>query len=98
MARSTILDVADKNRGTIWHEEDDNVFLESRQNVDGVLEFVKLRADMPDDKDFKYVGEIPLATLNQAMVEGWVDDSAAWARWFAENPMFSAKYHRGSRA
>lgn len=92
---SALLDgVADEKRGTIWHEQDGQVLLESRQNVDGVLKFVKMRAELPDDKDFKYMGEIPKATLNQAMIEGWVDDSAAWARWFAENPMFSAKWHR----
>lgn len=97
MAKSALLSAAfPEKRGTIWHDEDGVVRLESRQNVDGVLEFVKVRSEMPDDKDLKYLGEIPKATLDQALIEGWVDDDAAWRKWFAENPMFSAKWHRGA--
>lgn len=94
MAKALLDGISEEKRGTIWHEEDGVVRLESRQNVDGVLKFVKLRSQMSDDKDFKYIGEIPKATLEQAMIEGWVDDSAAWQRWFKENPMFSAKWHQ----
>jgi len=95
MANSAHLDIiAKEKRGTIWHEEDGVVRLESRQNVDGVLEFVKQRADTEDHKDYKYIGEIPKATLDQAIIEGWVHDDAAWRKWFAENPMFSAKWYR----
>lgn len=95
MAKSALLNATrGERRGTIWHEEDGNVFLESRQNVDGVLRFVKARAELPDDKDFKYLGEIPKATIDQALIEGWADDDKAWRKWFAENPMFSAKWHR----
>ena len=93
-AKAPLHIVADEKRGTIWHEEDGVVRLESRQNVDGVLKFVKDRSQLPDDKDFKYMGEIPKATLDQAMIEGWIHDEKAWRRWFAENPMFSAKWHR----
>lgn len=87
-----------ERRGTFMHKQDGIMRLESRQDAEPILEFVKQRADMPDDRDFKYIGEIPKATLDQALIEGWADDTKAWRKWFAENPKFSAKWHRGTQS
>jgi hypothetical protein len=68
--------------------------METRQDAEPILEFVKMRSELPDDKDFKFLGEVPLATFGEALRDGWVDDDKAWRKWFAENPRFSAKWHR----
>jgi hypothetical protein len=93
--KNVMLDWLDtERRATLMHKEDGTSYVESRQDVEPLIEWVKDRANSPDDKDYKYVGSIPEATLNQAMIEGWFHDKKAWERWFAENPKFSAKYHQ----
>ena len=95
--RNQMLDwLADERRATLMHKESGKTYIESRQDAEPILEFVKIRAEMPDDKDFKYLGEIPKATINQAIIEGWVDDPKAWKRWLEKHPKFSAKWHRGA--
>lgn len=71
--------------------------METRQDAEPIVEFVKNRAQLPDDKDFKFLGEIPLTTFGQALREGWAEDDKAWRRWFRENPAFSAGFHGGSK-
>lgn len=83
-----------ERKGSLMHREDGKTYLESRQDAEPIIEFVKDKARQPQDKDFKYIGEIPKATLDQALIEGWADDPAAWRRWFADNPKFTAKWHQ----
>ena len=86
--------MADERRAILMHREDGQSYIESRQDVEPIIEFVKNKAQMPQDKDFKYIGEIPKYMLDQALIEGWADDYDRWRKWFAENPKFSAKWHQ----
>jgi hypothetical protein len=86
--------IADERRSIVYHKEDGRTYIESRQDVEPILEFVKNKAELPEDKDFKYIGEIPKYMLDKALIEGWADDAAQWRKWFADNPKFSAKWHR----
>lgn len=81
-------------RAALMHKEDGKTYIESRQDAEPLIEWIKDRAQMPDDKDYKFIGSIPMATLDQAMIEGWYHDAAAWRKWLAENPKFSAKWHQ----
>lgn len=92
--RALLSAIPDARKVAIWHEEDGRKLIETRQDCDGIIEFVKARAQMPSDKDFKPIGEIPLATLGQAFREGWADDDKAWRKWFRENPKFTLEWHR----
>lgn len=95
MSRKILSAYADTRKYTQVHE--DAGVMETRQDAEPILEFVKHRAQMPDDKDFRYLGEVPLATFGQALREGWVDDQVAWRRWFRDNAKFTAEYHGGSK-
>lgn len=93
--KNQILDVlGDSKRATLMHREDGRDYFESRQDAEPLIEWVKQRAQQTDDIDYKFVGVIPEATINQAMLEGWFHDKASWERWMQDNPKFTAKYHR----
>lgn len=86
--------LADERRATLHHKEDGRFYVESRQDAEPIVEWVKQRANMPDDKDFKFVGSVPMSAVNQALIEGWANDPAAWRKYLADNPKFSAKWHQ----
>lgn len=90
--------LAGEKRATLWHREDGKTYIESRQDAEPIVEFVKARAEMPDDKDFKYVGSVPMAAVNQALIEGWCNDPQAWRKYLRDNPKFSAAWTRGGDA
>jgi GTP-dependent phosphoenolpyruvate carboxykinase len=93
--KNVMLDwLATERRATLFHKEDGNAYIESRQDAEPLIEWVKDRAQETDDKDYKFIGVIPEATLNQAFAEGWFHDQAAWRKWLADNPKFSARWHR----
>lgn len=81
-------------RQTLWHEEDGAYYLETRQDAEPIIEFVKNKAQQPKDEDFHYIGELTPEAFDQAAREGWLHDDKRLMRWFAENPMMSAKYHK----
>lgn len=82
MAKSALLDlVADSRRKLIYHEEDGNHYIETRQDVEGIIKAAK---EMWSDKpplDMRRVALIPEAVLNQSFVDGWFNDPEAWKRW-----------------
>lgn len=82
---------ADTRKYTVLH---DGGVMETRQDAEPILEVVKMRAELPDDKDFKFLGEVPLATFGEALRDGWAEDDKAWRRWFAQNPKFTAEWYR----
>lgn len=91
MSKQILTAFADVRKYTRIH---DGKIMETRQDVEPILEFVKMRAELPDDKDFKFLGEMPLATFGEALRDGWADDDKAYRKWFEANPKFSAKWHR----
>lgn len=91
MSKAILTSFADVRKYTAIH---DNKIMESRQDAEPILEFVKARSELPDDKDFKFLGEVPLVTFGEAIRDGWVDDDRAWRKWFRENPKFSSEWYR----
>lgn len=82
MGKNILLDtVADARRKTLMHEEDGKTWVESRQDVSHIIEAAKIVSEIPPDKDFRHAAYIPETVLNQAMVEGWFHDTAAWKKW-----------------
>lgn len=94
MSKQLLSAYADKRKYTVLH---DNRIMETRQDAEPILEFVKHRAQMPDDKDFRYLGELPLVTFGEAVRDGWIDDPVKLRAWFRENNRFSAQWHGGSK-
>lgn len=82
MSKSALLNfVDDSRRKTIMHEVDGKHFVESRQDVTHIVEAAKIMAEEKPGKDFRHAAYIPETVLNQAMVEGWLHDRAAWKKW-----------------
>ena len=94
MSKKLLSSFADVRKKTILH----GGVMETRQDAEPILEFVKHRSQLPDDKDFKFIGEMPLVTFGEAVRDGWIDDDKRLRQWFDANPKFSAKWHRGDRA
>lgn len=94
MSKQILSSYADTRKYTAIH---DGKWMETRQDAEPILEFVQNRAQVPDKDDFRYLGEIPLATFGEAIRDGWVDDDKAWRRWFADNKKFTAEYYGGSK-
>lgn len=94
MSKALLSAYADTRKYTVIH---DGQFMETRQDAEPILEFVKHRAQMPDDKDFRYLGEMPLVTFGEAIRDGWIDDDARVRAWFRENGKFSAAWHGGAK-
>jgi hypothetical protein len=82
MGKKAVLDAdEDARRLTIYHEQDGQTFVESRQDCEHIVKAAKILADEPPGKDFRHAAFIPETVINQAMLEGWVHDKAAWKRW-----------------
>ena len=91
MSKSALMDmVFGARRKTIYHEEDGKTYIETRQDVDHIIESAKrMWCDNPP-KDMRRVALIPDTVINQSFIEGWFDDEAAWKRW--ANDPDNAKY------
>lgn len=68
-------------RKVVWHEEDGIARVETRQDVDHIVQAAKILADEKPGKDFRHAAFIPQTVLDQAFNEGWFHDPKAWKRW-----------------
>lgn len=85
MSKKALLDMAASGRATIYHEEDGRTYTETRQDVSHIIEAAKILSEEKPGKDFRHAAFIPETVMNQAMIEGWFHDPAAWKAW-ANNP------------
>jgi hypothetical protein len=82
MSKSALLDlVPGSRRKVIYHEEDGITRVETRQDVEPILGAARILAEEPPGKDFRHAALIPEAVMNQAFIDGWFHDPAAWKRW-----------------
>jgi hypothetical protein len=82
MSKKAILDSNEASRRlTIYAEEDGKTFVETRQDCEHIIRAASIIADQAPGKDFRHAAFIPEIVLNQAMLEGWFHDKAAWKRW-----------------
>lgn len=90
MGKSALLDlIPEDRRKTIYWEEDGKTFIESRQDVDPIIQAAKeMWCDNPP-LDMRRVALIPDVVLNQSFTEGWFGDPEAWKRW-ANDPANAA--------
>lgn len=82
MSKSALLDLVPLHRRkVIWHTEDGKQFIETKQDVSGVIKAAGVLSQEKPDKDFTRVALIPLEVLNQAILDGWADDQEQWKKW-----------------
>jgi hypothetical protein len=89
MSKKGLLDAdAGAGRLTIYHQDGDKKFIESRQDCEHIVKAAKLLADEPPGKDFRHIGFIPETVLNQMLIDGSFHDPKAIIRFLEENPAF----------
>ena len=82
MSKSALLDLApEARRKLVYHEEDGRRLVETRQDVEPIVEAARILADEPPGRDFRHAAFIPDVVLDQAFRDGWFHDAAAWKRW-----------------
>ena len=82
MSKSALLGlVPEARRKIVYHAQEGRTLIETRQDVEPILDAAKLLADEAPGKDFRHAAFIPDVVLEQALREGWFHDPAAWKRW-----------------
>ena len=82
MSKSALLDlVPGARRKLLYHETDGRTLIETRQDVEPILDAARMLADEAPGKDFRHAAFSPDVVLEQAFREGWFHDAAAWKRW-----------------
>lgn len=82
MSISALLDLcADDRSKIIYHVEDGQTYIETRQDVAPIIQRAKeLWSDNPP-LDMRRVALIPKEVLNHALLDGWFHDETAWKKW-----------------
>jgi hypothetical protein len=93
MGKALLDAIPDSRRLTIYHEEDGITRVESRQDCERIVDHARALSYETPGKDFRIIGFMPEAALNQAFLEGWADDPKAIRRWLLDNPHF--RVHKG---
>jgi hypothetical protein len=89
MAKRGLLDADEgARRWTIYHQDGDEKFIESRQDCEHIVAAAKILSDEPPGKDFQHIGFIPETVMNQMLLDGSFHDPKAITRFLSENPAF----------
>jgi hypothetical protein len=82
MANKSLLTSDDpERRRVIIHKEDGVSRVETRQDVEPIIKAAKMLSEQAPGKDMRHAAFIPKTVLDQAFIEGWFHDKAAWKRW-----------------
>ncbi len=77
MSKSVLLDILpDARRKTVMHEQDGRHYVETRQDVEPIIEAAKILSEEAPGRDFRHAAFIPDTVMNQAFVECWFHDKA----------------------
>lgn len=74
----------------IDHSRPKDLIIETRQNLDPVIDHVKYLRDQPLGKEWRHVAEVPMYFFDQWAKEGSLHDKARIRRWLdaPENAVF----------
>lgn len=82
MADKKLLDLHEgERRRVIIHKEDGVSRVETQQDVTPIIAAAKAMSEVTPGKDMRHAAFIPKTVLDQAFIEGWFHDKAAWKRW-----------------
>jgi hypothetical protein len=79
--KSLLTEDGGERRRVIIHKEDGVRRVETRQDVAPIIKAAEAMREVKPDKDMRHAAFIPKTVLDQAFVEGWFHDKAAWKRW-----------------
>jgi hypothetical protein len=82
LADKSLLDFNEgERRRVIIHKEDGVSRVETQQDVSPIIKAAKAMSEQTPGKDMRHAAFIPKTVLDQAFIEGWFHDKAAWKRW-----------------
>lgn len=58
-----------------------DLIIETEQDCESIIDYVKTERDLPVGKEWRKVASIPMIFIDKAAKEGWVNDKAKWHRW-----------------
>jgi hypothetical protein len=70
-----------ERRRVIIHKDDGVSRVETQQDVTPIIKAAKMLSEQTPGKDMRHAAFIPKTVLDQAFIEGWFHDKAAWKRW-----------------
>lgn len=87
MAKKALFEVVpEARRQVIYAEEDDKTYLETRQDVEQIIDYAKACSEHAEHPEWgRLVGFMPDYVLDDALRNGWFEDTKAIRRWLA-NP------------
>ena len=78
--RRTTVDLRKDFKSEFITQDDKNIY-HTQQNVQPVIDQVKVFSDNTPGKTFRHAAEIPMVIWTKALCEGWHNDRAAWKKW-----------------
>ena len=78
--KRTTVDLKRDFKSEFITQDDKNIY-HTQQNVQPVIDQVKVFSDNTPGKTFRHAAEIPMVIWTKALREGWHNDRAAWKKW-----------------
>lgn len=78
--KRTTVDLKRDFKSEFITQDDKNIY-HTQQNVQPVIEQVKVFSDNTPGKTFRHAAEIPMVIWTKALREGWHNDKTAWKKW-----------------
>ena len=78
--KRTTVDLKRDFKSEFITQDDKNIY-HTQQNVQPVIDQVKVFSDNTPGKTFRHAAEIPMVIWTKALREGWHNDKTAWKKW-----------------
>jgi len=78
--KRTTVDLKHNFKSEFITQDDKNIY-HTQQNVQPVIDQVKVFSENTPGKTFRHAAEIPMVIWNKALREGWHNDRKAWKKW-----------------
>lgn len=73
-----------------------DLIVETVQDCEAILEYVKTERDLPVGKEWRKVACIPMIFIDKAAREGWINDKAKWHRFLNDPDNAAFRVWRGN--
>ena len=78
--KRTTVDLKHNFKSEFITQDDKNIY-HTQQNVQPVIDQVKVFSQNTPGKALRLAAEIPMVGWNKALREGWHNDKTAWKKW-----------------
>ena len=78
--KRTTVDLKHNFKSEFITQDDKNIY-HTQQNVQPVIDQVKVFSENTPGKTLRHAAEIQMVICNKALREGWHNDKTAWKKW-----------------